>query len=319
MRDSSKAINSTIDPTTGHATDNASDDREVARGFFEHLLVHKGLSQNTVAAYRNDIKFLTGCLKKHQREPLTADEDAVRACLAERASYSASSNARFISSIRSFYRFLHRSGAIAENPIAKLKTPRVGKYLPAVLNEEEVESLLSVKPETVADKRNAAMIELLYATGLRVSELVGLNLSQIDMTSGCIRVVGKGGKERLVPVGEVALAKLESYLQTARPALEAKARRIGEPALFINKFGTAMSRQAFWQILKSWALKAGITKKFSPHTLRHACATHLVNHGADLRVVQMVLGHSSLSTTQIYTHVAEQRLKQLHRTHHPRG
>lgn len=285
--------------------------------FCSYLLVHEGLSENTVTSYRNDLNFLTAHLKKKRIAPTAADEGDLSACLAARSKYSAVSNARFISSVRRYYRYLYRAKVIAENPAKKFRTPRIGRRLPTVLSERDVESLLSLAPQTPTEARNLVMIELLYASGLRVSELVGLALSQVNHDSGCLRVTGKGGKERLIPIGEMATRGLKRYLSDVRPQFVNPRR--DSSAVFLNRFGTAMTRQAFWQMLKDWAVKAGVNKDFSPHTLRHACATHLVNHGADLRVVQMLLGHGNLSTTQIYTHVAGQRLKQLHEVHHPRG
>lgn len=284
--------------------------------FESHLLVNEGLSRNTVDAYRNDLKFLSAYLLKRKVTLTGATEAMLNACQASRKSHSAVSNARFVSTVRRFYKFLHRSKVMASDPAANLKTPRIGRRLPDVLSESDVERLLEVKPKTPNEVRDGAMIELLYATGLRVSELVGLKLAQIDLDAGCVRVSGKGDKERLVPVGELAVASLKRYLTEVRPLLS---RGRNSSAVFLSRLGRAMSRQAFWRILKDWAVKADVRRSFSPHSLRHACATHLVNHDADLRVVQMLLGHSSLSTTQIYTHVATRRLKKLHEAHHPRG
>ena len=210
-----------------------------------------------------------------------------------------------------------RQGRIDADPCARIDTPRIGRSLPDALSEAEVEALLQA-PDAAAREglRDRTMLELLYATGLRVSELVNLKLGQINRAQGVVRVVGKGGKERLVPLGEAALDWLERYLREARPGLRVAG---SGDALFPSPRGGAISRQAFWYAIKRYAAIAGIAKPISPHTLRHAFATHLLNHGADLRVVQLLLGHSDISTTQIYTHVARERLKQLHAAHHPRG
>ena len=210
-----------------------------------------------------------------------------------------------------------RQGRMVEDPCARVDAPRIGRSLPAALSEGEVEALLEAPDlESREGLRDRTMLELLYATGLRVSELVNLRLGQVNQQQGVVRVVGKGGKERLVPLGASALDWLERYLREARPHLSGPA---AGDALFPGGRGGAISRQAFWYAIKRYATVAGIDKPVSPHTLRHAFATHLLNHGADLRVVQLLLGHSDISTTQIYTHVAKERLKQLHATHHPRG
>ena len=295
-------------------------ERACVRRFCDNLLAEEGLSRNTIAAYRADLRFLSGYLEKRQMTLTTATESALHDCMAVRRGYSAFSNARFISSLRRFYQFLADEQELPANPAGTLETPGTGRRLPIILSEEEVGLLLSVAPGNAAGLRDTAMIELLYASGLRVSELVNLKLSQVDLDGGYLRITGKGGKERLVPIGEIAVAWLRRYCREVRPQMKVGKPRGGpHDALFLSKFGRAMTRQAFWQILKKRTLKAGIRKNISPHTLRHAFATHLVNHEADLRVVQMLLGHSSLSTTQIYTHVANQRLKQLHQAHHPRG
>jgi integrase/recombinase XerD len=227
------------------------------------------------------------------------------------------SEARLLSSLRRFYRYLVREEIRDSDPTAQIESPRLGRPLPDSLTENEVEDLLAQPDTTTAlGLRDRSMLEVLYATGLRVSELVGLTVDQINLRQGVIRCIGKGNKERLVPVGEVAQDWLEKYLYDSRPAL-----LNGKVAddLFPTTRGKAMTRQAFWYLIKRYALQAGIQKDLSPHTLRHAFATHLINHGADLRVVQLLLGHADLSTTQIYTHVAKERLKQLHAAHHPRG
>ena len=219
--------------------------------------------------------------------------------------------------MRRFYRYQVREGILQDDPSVRIDTPRIGRPLPDSLSEQEVEELLAAPdPDSVLGLRDRAMLELLYASGLRVSELVGLTGEQLNLNQGVVRLLGKGRKERLVPLGEEALDWLEHYLADGRPALAA-AQDDGH--VFLSRRGRGMTRQTFWYRLREYAVKSGINKHLSPHTLRHAFATHLLNHGADLRVVQMLLGHSDLSTTQIYTHVARERLKDLHTKHHPRG
>ena len=277
----------------------------------------EGLSENTIISYRTDVKFLHTYLAQHKIPVNVATNVDLRHCLETRSHYSSVSNARFISSIRRFYQFLKRENLTQANPATQLQMPRTDRLLPSILSEEEVEKLLAHEPKNITEQRNCVMVELLYASGLRVSELVSLKLSQVNIENGHLRVIGKGHKERLVPIGETAIARLTHYYADAYPQLiQGKSRH---DVLFPNKYGRAMTRQAFWQIIKNLARQTKIEKPISPHTLRHAFATHLINHNADLRVVQMLLGHSSLSTTQIYTHVANQRLKQLHQAHHPRG
>ena len=227
------------------------------------------------------------------------------------------STARQLSSFRRFFRYLMREGVIREDPTAQIAMPKIGRSLPKSLSEEEVESLLGAP--VVSDplgNRDRTMLEVLYATGLRVSELVNLRHGQVNTTQGVIRILGKGNRERLIPLGEEAMRWLKDFAQGSRSEILLERQT---DYLFPTRRGDRMTRQAFWHIIKRYARKAGIAKELSPHTLRHAFATHLLNHGADLRVVQMLLGHSDLSTTQIYTHVARERLKELHQAHHPRG
>ncbi len=287
--------------------------------FADHLWMERGLSRNTLAAYRSDLRLFATWLKERGRDPLEAEGADLRAWLATRleAGGSARASARMLSSLRQFYQFAHREGLIEADPSALIDMPRLGRPLPKTLGEAEVEALLEAPRVAVAEEcRDKAMIELLYATGLRVSELISLRLADIDRRQGLARVIGKGGKERLVPIGEEALHWLERFIAGKRQEL---LRGRAVDALFPTRRGGAMTRQAFWYRLKKYAARAGIRQSLSPHTLRHAFATHLVDHGADLRVVQLLLGHSDLSTTQIYTHVARQRLLALHRAHHPRG
>ncbi len=283
--------------------------------FLDAQWLEKGLSQNTLAAYRRDLRLLAAQLARHGGTLLQADKGAINSCLANRVNNR--SMARLLSCLRGFYGWLVREGRLADDPTLDIQGPKLGRPLPKSLSESEVEALLAA-PDAgdPVELRDRAMLELLYATGLRVSELVGLTLDRLSLNQGVARVVGKGSKERLVPVGEEALHWLQRYLAQARPLLLAGSL---SPLLFVTRRGDGMTRQAFWYRVRHYALRAGISAPLSPHTLRHAFATHLINHGADLRVVQMLLGHSDLSTTQIYTHVAQARLQALHRQHHPRG
>ncbi len=285
--------------------------------FTDAVWMENGLSENTLAAYRRDLCRLALWLEGQGATLLEAQPADLLGFLAAQRGHALRSTLRMLSSIRRFYRFLVREGRRADDPSARIPSPKLDRPLPYSLSEEQVEALLAA-PDVAqpVGLRDRAMLEMLYATGLRVSELVGLLPEQINLHQGVVRVLGKGGKERLVPVGEDALQWLERYQSQAREML-LKGRVC--PQVFISRKGGAISRQAFWYRLRQYAVRVGIRGQLSPHTLRHAFATHLVNHGADLRVVQMLLGHSDLSTTQIYTHVARERLKQLHRAHHPRG
>lgn len=294
-------------------------DAPLIERFLDALWLEHGLSDNTLAAYRSDLECLSAALGAAGTGLGGCTRADLLGYIHARAAEGAKprTTARLVSSIRRLFRWMVREHLVSEDPSARIEAPRLGQRLPGSLSEGEVEALLRV-PD-VGDTlglRDRAMLELLYATGLRVSELVGLSLSQINLQVGLVRIMGKGSKERLVPVGEEALDWLGRYLSEGRPHLVR-----GQPsdALFPTRRGEAMTRQAFWQLIKRYALQAGIEHHLSPHTLRHAFATHLINHGADLRSVQMLLGHSSLSTTQIYTHVARERLKALHAAHHPRG
>ncbi|MFA7095263.1 MAG: site-specific tyrosine recombinase XerD [Gammaproteobacteria bacterium] len=295
------------------------EDQKLIEAFIDTLWVERGLSENTLSAYRVDLQGLATWLAGRGSSLLAAQRDELLDYLAFRVRQGARprSTARFLSSMRQFYRQLVRQGRIDADPTARIDAPKLGRALPKSLTEAEVEALLAA-PDTgdLLGLRDRTMLEILYATGLRVSELVHLTLDQVNLRQGVVRITGKGSKERLVPFGEEALGWLERYLREARPLL---LRGQLCDALFPTQRGTAMTRQAFWVLIKRYARKAGITKSLSPHTLRHAFATHLLNHGADLRVVQLLLGHSDLSTTQIYTHVARERLKTLHAKHHPRG
>lgn len=286
----------------------------------DHLWLERGLRRATLAAYRQD---LTGFAAWLGRDIATATEADLHAFLADRLETSRSPRtaARFLAAARSFYQRAVQTGAVASDPTANVPSPRLGRPLPGSLSEEEVERLLKAPrgddpSGAPVEYRDRVMLELLYATGLRVSELVSLTVSALNSRRGTVQVVGKGAKERLVPVGEIALDWLARYLAECRPRiLNGRASE----ALFPSNRGKAMTRQTFWHAIKRHAATAGIDRDISPHTLRHAFATHLVNHGADLRAVQLMLGHADLSTTQIYTHVARDRLKRLHAEHHPRG
>ena len=287
------------------------------------LWLEKGLSDNSLAAYRRDLNafaaWLAGPSCGQPGGLLDADPVRVQEYLADRYRRRASprSVARSLSCLRGFYDTQLRSGTLARHPMAGISSPKQGRPLPKFLSEVDVEKLLNAPDATqTIGLRDRAMLELLYATGLRVSELTGLALDQINLRQGVVRVLGKGSKERLVPMGEEAMHWLHAYLRDGRPALLGPRQ---SNACFVTPRGGGMTRQAFWYRIRHWALCAGIDKPLSPHTLRHAFATHLLDHGADLRVVQMLLGHSDLSTTQIYTHVAQTRLQDLHARHHPRG
>jgi len=289
--------------------------------FLDALWMERGLSDNTLSAYRRDLQQFEDWLVQQPgaRNLLEVSADDIRSYLDQRhvQHISARSNARLISSLRNFYRYQHREKRIQIDPSALIDSPRQGRSLPKSLSEADVEALLAA-PDTVADLglRDRCMLEVLYACGLRVSELVGLSIAEVNLRQGVLRISGKGDKQRLAPLGEEAIDWLEKYQAEARPALLAGSMC---EALFVTRRGQGMTRQAFWHLIKRYAGQAGIDKPLSPHTLRHAFATHLLNNGADLRVVQMLLGHSNLSTTQIYTHVARARLKDLHANHHPRG
>jgi integrase/recombinase XerD len=293
--------------------------RQAIELFLDVQWMERGLSENTLAAYRNDLNGLSAWLAPRGRGIAAARREDLLDYLSERVVRGARprTTARLLSSLRRFYRYLVREGRRSDDPTLRIDMPRIGRPLPDSLSEEEVETLLGA-PEAgeTLGLRDRAMLELLYACGLRVSELVSVTLEQIDLTQGVVRLMGKGSKERLVPMGEEAVDWLQRYIAHSRPDLAAGA---SARQLFITRRGKAMTRQAFWYRLRHYAVKSGINKALSPHTLRHAFATHLLNHGADLRVVQMLLGHSDLSTTQIYTHVARERLKELHARHHPRG
>ena len=310
---------------SAHAAPHADDritaqERLLIEDFLERAWSESGLAENSIASYRRDLEGLARWGAGHGVTLLRCSREQLHRYLAERGEggYSSRSNARLLSTLRHFYRMQQRLGAIEVDPTLLLDTPKLAKPLPKALTEMQVEALIRA-PDTATPLglRDRAMFELLYATGLRVSELVNLTLDQVNLRQGVLRVTGKGGKDRLVPIGEEALDWLERYYRDARPHL--LAGKIADAA-FVTQRKAAMTRQMFWTMVKQHAVGAGIDpKRISPHVLRHCFATHLLNHGADLRALQMLLGHSSLSTTQIYTLVAREGLKRLHAQHHPRG
>ena len=296
-----------------------SSEQRLIERFADALWMERGLSDNTLAGYRTDLQDLAAWLAGEGSDLLRASRAELQAYLASlvQRGLKVRTSARRLSGLRQFYRWAAREGLTAEDPTALIEMPRQGRPLPHSLTESQVEALLQApdldSPEGVRDR---CMLELLYATGLRVSELVGLRAEQIGLAQGVVRVVGKGNKERLVPMGDEAADWVRRFAAGARREL------LGEracEAFFPTRRGAGMTRQAFWYRIKQHARQAGIATPLSPHTLRHAFATHLLNHGADLRVVQLLLGHSSLSTTQIYTHVARERLQRLYEQHHPRA
>jgi len=297
----------------------AAEDEQQIDLWLDNLWLEKGLSDNSISAYRRDLRQYAHWLNSRGEHLLQAGRASLQQYLNWRLQQQlrSSSTSRLLSCLRGFYRYQLREAQIVEDPTLNLDNPRMGRPLPKTLTEQDVECLLAAPDVSEPlGLRDRTMLELLYATGLRVTELISLQLEQINSRLGVIRVVGKGDKERLVPVGDEALYWLGRYLSEARSLLTENPR---EEALFVSRLGQAMTRQTFWYRVRRYAIESGIDKPLSPHVLRHAFATHLLNHGADLRVVQMLLGHSDLSTTQIYTHVASHRLQQLHQIHHPRG
>ncbi len=292
---------------------------ELVDRFLDAIWMERGLSKNTLGAYRADLMTLGRGLSKQNKSIDMADKADLLEFIANRVEGGAKprSTARQLSSFRRFFRYIMREGMRDSDPTADIEMPRIGRSLPKTLTEEEVDALLSApNTDEPLGHRDRAMLELLYATGLRVSELINLKQSQINFNQGVLRIVGKGDRERLIPLGDESQRWLKDFIDG--PRMEILLERQTD-YLFPTRRGDRMTRQAFWHIIKRYAEKSGIRKKLSPHSLRHAFATHLLNHGADLRVVQLLLGHSDLSTTQIYTHVARERLKDLHGEHHPRG
>ena len=287
--------------------------------FLEHLVVERGLAQNSLEAYRRDLVRYTAYLTARRKAVTSLERVEVpRYLLALReAGLGPRSVARHLSAIRQYHRFLVRQGQAREDPTAHLESPRPWRRLPGVLSSEEVDRLLAPRePTTPRSLRDQGMLELMYASGLRVSELVGLRLADLDLTVGIVRVLGKGNKERLVPLGEAAAESLRAYLTRGRPRLD---RGGASPYLFPGRRGRALTRQMFWHLMQRQAAAAGIRKRVTPHTLRHSFATHLVERGADLRSVQLMLGHADIATTQIYTHLSRAHLKAVYDKYHPRA
>ncbi|WP_081960675.1 site-specific tyrosine recombinase XerD [Nitrincola sp. A-D6] len=294
-------------------------DQSVIREYVQLAWLEKGLSRNTQLSYRRDLNHFALWLNAQALSLLKVQRHHLQAYLDWRVgqAFKAVSTARVLSCLRGFYRYLLREARIEQDPTLNIASPKPGRPLPKTLTEVDVERLLAAPDvKDVLGLRDRTMLELIYASGLRVTELVGLRSEQMNLRQGVIRVVGKGDKERLVPVGDEALEWMRRYLKTSRPLLVLDA---SQDIVFLSRRGNQMTRQTFWHRVRLHANQAGIEKSLSPHVLRHAFATHLLNHGADLRVVQMLLGHADLSTTQIYTHVATHRLQSLHQAHHPRG
>jgi integrase/recombinase XerD len=286
--------------------------------FIDAIWLQDGLSRNTLEAYRRDLRLFEAFLKPLSVSLLTATPDSVRKYLStlHDKKFSPRSTSRMLSTLRRYYQKAASMNLIQEDPLLQVENPKIGLSLPKTLSESHVEALLAAPTEDTMGLRDRAMLELLYASGLRISELINLTLTMMDLERGVVKVSGKGSKERLVPMGEEACRTIKRYLAEARPLL------LGEhqtAACFLSQRGQAMTRQTFWYRIKFYAQKAGVDMRLSPHTLRHAFATHLLNHGADLRVVQMLLGHENISTTTLYTHVADSRLKSLYQDHHPRA
>ncbi len=299
--------------------DSVARSEELVDKFLDAIWMERGLSQNTLGAYRADLMTLGRGLATAKKSIDEADKADLLGFIAERVESGAKprSTARQLSSFRRFYRYIMREGLRDTDPTADIEMPRIGRSLPKTLTEDEVDALLNApNTDEPLGHRDRAMLELLYATGLRVSELINLRQSQINFNQGVLRIVGKGDRERLIPLGDESQRWLRDFING--PRMEILLERQTD-FLFPTRRGDRMTRQAFWHIIKRYAEKAGIRRKLSPHSLRHAFATHLLNRGADLRVVQLLLGHSDLSTTQIYTHVARERMKELHGEHHPRG
>lgn len=288
--------------------------------FLSYLVVEKGLSENTLESYGRDLKKFLLFIKSRG---ITSAREIKYGDILDFLTHSreeglgATTIVRSVVSVKQFFKYLLSEKVLSEDPTAHIKTPKMKKAIPGVISLDDVESILAAPDESLPEGlRDAAMLEILYATGIRVSELIGLKLNDVNFELGFVVVYGKGSKERVVPIGDKARDKLLLYLRDSRPAL-LKARE--SKALFVTRRGAGMTRQGFWKIIKAQALRAGVTKKISPHTLRHSFATHLLERGADLRTIQVMLGHSDISTTQIYTHVESERLKEIHKKYHPRS
>ena len=287
--------------------------------FLDNLWAERGLSDNSLQSYRHDLLNLQNRLAARGKSLGEATREDLLAVLAAEMQQGKSprSLSRYLSAYRQFYRWLVREGKIDSDPVALIESPKTGRGLPKAISEAQVELLLAAPDtDTMLGQRDKAMLELMYATGLRVSELVGLELSNINLNQGVVRVIGKGQKERLVPIGDEAHESLKAYLACGRPEI---LQGVQTDSVFVTTRKSGMTRQAFWYMVRRYAEMCDLPRKLSPHMLRHSFATHLLNHGADLRVVQLLLGHSDLSTTQIYTHIAREGLKRMHEAHHPRG
>ncbi|MDA0790292.1 MAG: site-specific tyrosine recombinase XerD [Proteobacteria bacterium] len=298
----------------------STSDQTLIDGFIDTLWLEKGLSHNTLSAYRQDLQSFTHWLGDNHIHLTSVRREQVLRYLSYRMGLGmhARSTSRALSCLRGFFRYLLAERRIDQDPTLRVENPKLGRPLPDSLTEDDVDRLLSAPDvATFIGYRDRTMLEVLYACGLRVSELVTLELNQINLRSGVLRVLGKGAKERLVPMGDEAINWLTGYL--GEPRNELLKRNLNQDIVFPSNRSRPMTRQTFWYRIKLHAAQAGIRKRLSPHTLRHAFATHLLNHGADLRVVQLLLGHSDLSTTQIYTHIAQHRMQELHQAHHPRG
>lgn len=292
--------------------------------FLNYLLVERGLAENTIVSYRFDLENFNTYLKSSQKDILQVSRLDILKYLQylHEEKMAQASVARHLAAVKAFYRFLFAEHHVKSDPTEDLETPKLAKHLPKDLTNEEIQSLLEAPEDfKVIGMRDKAMLELLYATGMRVSELVGLNTTDIDLEAEYVRCFGKGSKERIVPIGQMAIKALKKYLQDARGILlrENKLFRNVENILFLNAKGKRLTRQGFWLILKGYAEKIGLNKKITPHMLRHSFATHLLENGADLRVVQEMLGHVDIATTQIYTHVSKKRLKSVYDKTHPRA
>jgi integrase/recombinase XerD len=288
--------------------------------FLTHVRVEKGLSANTVSAYRRDLQKLDVFAQKRKLALEGVSRDDLVDFLAGlyRQNLESRTVARHLVTLRNFFRYAQTQELITADPSINLESPKIHRSLPSYLRLEEVERLLEqADVSTPLGMRDRAMLEVLYSTGLRVSELIGLKVSDLDSKVGCVRCIGKGDKERIVPVGRKALSMVEKYLKEARPQLLGRLR--GSPTLFVNRRGVSLSRVGVWKILSGYGRRAGLRVPLTPHMLRHSFATHLLERGADLRSVQLMLGHADISTTQIYTHVVEERLKQIYKAHHPRA
>jgi integrase/recombinase XerD len=305
--------------STGVVADGAKDPKAVIDRFLDAIWMERGLSENTLGAYRADLVALSQRLDSKGIRLVDGSRADIMEYIAWRVEGGAKprSTARQLSSFRRFYRYLLREGVVSEDPTVNIAMPKIGRSLPQSLTEQDVDALLaSPKVAEPLGHRDRTMLEVLYATGVRVSELINLKLGQINLNQGVLRIVGKGDRERLIPLGDEAQDWIREFIEGPRGEILLERQT---EFLFPTRRGDRMTRQAFWHIIKRYARKAGIVKKLSPHTVRHAFATHLLNNGADLRVVQLLLGHSDVSTTQIYTHVARERMKELHSRHHPRG